>query len=447
MRECLGSREIRGMQKMKQTDVLWLVEHVARELDVACAVKCIAKKKYGLTIEIKQVYRDACNLMCQRRLRPRVIALPFFFRSSVTAVCNYLKRWPNAIFFNLAWEQIFYRKLRQIKTPADDFVRQNVIHHAWGRFFKEYLVEKGVAERNIVLNGNPVYQLYLGPYRRYYRDRTWLAHRYGLDERKRWIFIPENYRWAFVKDRWMKELFKRGGGELDELLDMRRFAAASLTELLKWCNETAGNHELEIVFRPKPATMLKEMKDFFAERVNDRTPAHLHFIKGASVREWILASDLVISCFSTTLIEASIANRPVFMVEPLPLIDSFHSEWYKYLSRIKSGGEFERACTNELPGANKELGRWASRVMLSDGDPIAGLAEALSHLAGKSLQRPDLRSEMTAVIERLKQLTRRVLGRDQDYFNVRTNENDVFNDEVVNWRTRKWSEVLFHNPA
>ena len=32
----------------KVIDVLWLLEHVAREFDVACAVKFLAKNKFGI---------------------------------------------------------------------------------------------------------------------------------------------------------------------------------------------------------------------------------------------------------------------------------------------------------------------------------------------------------------------------------------------------------------
>jgi surface carbohydrate biosynthesis protein len=428
------------MAAVKRPDVLWLIEHVAREMDVACAVKCIAEGKHGLTIEIKNISLDAPRLMTQ--CCPRVVALPFFYHSNNVAVFNYLERWPKAVFFNLAWEEIFYKGQKKDKAPSDDVARHKVIHHAWGRFFERHLLDNRVTKRNIHLNGNPVLQLYQDPYKKYFPDRTWLSARYGLDEKKRWIFVPENYRWAFVRDQWIEAVTQRKGRDRDELVHMRSFAAHSLAELMTWCNRAAENGSLEIIFRPKPWTRLQDMEDFFAKSVGEKKSCRFHFIKNESVREWILASDVVISSFSTTLIEAALADKPAFMVEPLPLIEPFHNEWYDHVARIKNLTEFEKACFHNSSGVSCELKSWASSEMLANGDPIAGLAAILSELVGRPSGRPDLRSELTAVIQMLKQFTRRALGLGNAYFNVRTHENDIFDDELVKRKTRRWSQLL-----
>jgi hypothetical protein len=169
----------------------------------------------------------------------------------------------------------------------------------------------------------------------------------------------------------------------------------------------------------------------------------LHFIKEESVREWILASDVVISSFSTTLIEAALAGKSAFMVEPFTLIKSFYNEWYDHVARIKNFAEFEEACLDKSNGANSELRNWARCEMLAKGDPIAGLAEMLSELAGWPPGKSDSRSELTSGIQVLKQLTTRALRLDKAYFIPRTHENDIFNDDLVNRRTRRWSQVLF----
>lgn len=43
---------------MKNIDVIYLYEHAARELDVACAVKCLAERHYGLRIELQHLKMD-----------------------------------------------------------------------------------------------------------------------------------------------------------------------------------------------------------------------------------------------------------------------------------------------------------------------------------------------------------------------------------------------------
>ena len=42
----------------KPIAVLLFIEHVARELDVACAVKYLAKQRHGLSVEIASIIYD-----------------------------------------------------------------------------------------------------------------------------------------------------------------------------------------------------------------------------------------------------------------------------------------------------------------------------------------------------------------------------------------------------
>ena len=365
---------------MKKIDVLWLVEHIAREMDVACAVKCLAQARYGVDITMRHIYLHANEVM--KKYDPAVVVFPFLYRTSDLAIDDYISVWPNATYLNLAWEQIHYKAHLKMKAPGDEFTRQRVIHHAWGDFYRNYLLESGVPPEHVFVNGNPVYQLYKSPYEQYYKPRDWLAHEYGLDDSSRWIFIPENYKWAFFDDGKIQR-FANKGGDLDELLNMRAFCQESLAHLLRWCNETARNGQLEIIFRPRPATMLQQMEAFFGRHVGSPVD-NLHFIKGESVREWILASDVVISSYSTSLIEAAVANKPIYMAEPIPIPESLHCDWYDYAPRLHSSSEFEEVCLTESDNGASKLRLWAQEEMLANGDPIEGLADFVARLVEKT---------------------------------------------------------------
>jgi surface carbohydrate biosynthesis protein len=421
------------MTKMKKIDVLWLIEHVAREMDVACAVKYLAKARYDLEIEIRHVYLHTLENMSH--FEPRVVAMHAFYNAHDLAVKDYVERWPSATFFNLAWEEIFYKGHLKIKAPADRFTREKVIHHAWGKFFKQYLIENGVLEKNVFLNGNPAYELYREPYNKFYPDKKWLAQKYNLDPGKRWIIIPENYRWAFITDSTIAWRV-REGADGAELTGMRDFARDSLIHLLKWCSDTAKDTQIEVIFRPKPVTMLTEMEDFFKQHVNEPRSAGLHFIKGESVREWILAGNTVISSFSTTLIEAAIAGKAAYMVEPLPLTESFEADWYEYVPRLHNADEFHAACLETKPPSLNRLKDWAEGEMFSKGDPIAGLADFLHTLAQKTPAPVSLQSRMKNYYRRLRYPYRKT------YFNPRTHENDSFDDNYVKQKVAEWGKVL-----
>jgi surface carbohydrate biosynthesis protein len=491
---------------MKKTDVLWLVEHTVREMDVTCAVKSLAQARYGINITVRNIYLHANDAM--KEYIPSVVVFPFLYRISDLAIGDYVEVWPRATYFNLAWEQVHYKAHLKMKAPGDEFTRQGVTHHAWGEFYMDYLLESGVPPERIFVNGNPVYQLYKEPYRRYFKPRDQLAREYDLDPSKRWVFIPENYKWAFFSDDKLQRSASRGGN-MDEHLNMRDFCQQSLGHLLRWCNEAAQSGDLEIIFRPRPATNSQQMEAFFKE--NAGVPSkYFHMTKAETVRDWILASDVVISSYSTSLIEAAVACKPIYMVEPIPIPESLQCDWYEFVPRIYRSAEFEEACLTSAENGSHELQRWTEEKMLANGDPINGLADFIGHLvegAGASKANlvygsffstglPIIESSKARVKRRFKRLnkysskamqtllstfkaivlyliailkpnswgTQKRSNQDdlsgllehltsaaqifsegfknRNYFNPLTHENDVFTEVEVHERVEKWSEIL-----
>jgi surface carbohydrate biosynthesis protein len=416
----------------KEIDVLWLIEHIAREMDVACAVKAIAESKYGLRVEIRNIYYHAKeNMEC---FQPLVVVHPFFYYlKEALATEDYVKTWPRSVHFNLAWEEIHYKAHQTIKAPTGEFVQKKVLHHAWGDFYKRYLRKYGVPEEHIFVNGQPAYQLYFPPYREYYHNREWLAQKYGLDPSKRWVFIPENYRWAFTNKF---KLFTQLGGDKNEMLALQDFSLASLKVLLEWCNASASHEDITIIFRPRPATNSKMIMDFVSEKIGTVVP-NLHFIKEESVREWTLASDVVFSSYSTSLIEAAIAGKPAYIAEPLPFPESLYYDWYKITPHVYTKEEFETACWREDIAVSAPLRSWAIDEMLSHGDPIQGLASYVNELV------------VTEHRKRFKFLSRltwsgQVFSKKPGkvYFNPVTHENDVFTPEEVDKHVADWKQIL-----
>jgi hypothetical protein len=300
----------------------------------------------------------------------------------------------------------------------------------------------GVEEKNIFVNGNPVYQLYLDPYRTFYKNKNELARIYNIDPKKRWIFVPENYRWAFIRDHSIQRRVQHEGVNEKELLGMREYAQESLVELLRWCNLLGLNKDIELIFRPKPATNLTEMQSFFNERVSQEKSTGFHFIKGESVREWNMASDLIVSSFSTSLIEASIASKPVYMVEPLPLIESFEADWYQYLPIIRQQSEFIKICLEGNSDVDKGLRAWAMKEMLANGDPIFGLASWVATQVQKQnkIWSPwkTIEAYKSGFVRKIKTFKKHK----KNYFDKDTHENDAFIEADVQTNILKWKKVL-----
>lgn len=375
---------------MQAIDIVYFYEHAARELDVACAVAAGLRQR-GVGVQI--VHWPVDFPVAVNRIRPHVVALPFCYsEQSYEALLAY---WRGAIFFNLAWEQLFYSGNRSAKTPRGEFSTRHVIHHAWSKEYAAFLQRNGISEQFIFLNGQPAYTLYDEPYRHYFVSRDELAARYGLDSTRRWVFFPENYNWAFYSQTTLEQFIAKGQSPEDVRL-MREFCDLSLKAVLTWCAQAVQEENIELILRPRPSTPREEF-EAFAHRVLQKIPARMHIIQHESVREWILSSDVVISSHSTSLIEAALAGKTVYMLEPFPIPSALHVDWHDLVARIRIEEDFLKICAGSDLGQEHPLAKWARETFMSQGDAIRRLVEYLADLVHGEIKAPPFASRQAAV--------------------------------------------------
>ncbi len=371
---------------MQTIDLLLFYEHTARELDALCVVKHLCETRHGLRVELAhQPYGGPEAL---ERWNPQVVAVPFCYSQSVTHY-PFLLDWPTATIFNLAWEQLFYQGNRAAKLPEGEFECRHVLHHAWGDVFARTLEGQGVPRANIFVNGQPAYMLYTEPYRRFFSSRAELAQRHGLDPAKRWVFFPENYNWAFYAE-WKLAEMAASGTSHEHIQAMVAFCQDSFGQVMEWCRRATAQGDVEVIVRPRPATPMGEFAAAVERSVPVRPPS-LHIIKDESVREWILASDVVVSSYSTSLIEAAVAGKASYMLEPIPIPQALHVEWHDRTARLRTYAQFEAACLGQPErSSDQQLGQWARGQLMAHGDALANLADHLASLARQHRPRLNL---------------------------------------------------------
>ena len=137
-------------------DVLYLIEHVARELDIACAIRHLAKRWHGVNIEIGSLAAEPGPAAMPR---PKLIAVPFFCSKNSRPIRHLIRRFPGVPFVNMAFEQMISKGVEKLKCPKNDTSRQNVLYLAMGDFFGNYLASHGVARQNVVNIGSMACQL------------------------------------------------------------------------------------------------------------------------------------------------------------------------------------------------------------------------------------------------------------------------------------------------
>lgn len=435
---------------MKTYDVLFLIEHVDRELDAISCISSILQTTYGLSCAVRNFYSDMVPL---QQIKPKVLCVPFFYFLDHAPMRNYVKRWPHSAIVNFAWEQILYKMNMDIKIPKDEWALQRVTHMCWTTAYQDLITSLGVSRDRAPLCGNPVMKFYEQPYRNYFRSRDELAELHGIDPRRRWLLFPENYRWGFLSDRQI-EGFAKQGGSLDYIRKAHAYCKRSFAEVLRWFARLDRADDPIIVLRPRPATAAAEITAF-AEATLGRIPDNLRVIKAETARDWILASDIVMSSYSTTLIEAALAGKPIHLVAPEPFPEALEDSWYDLVDAITEGDRFVATARDAPAPANSvALQTWARERFLGAGDPLRAMAGVVAQHAGaaplpvrKDIPRPSaagaLQSSLWNMLVRKPNIHRLVKRIEPDFsFTYHKHEKDVFHVNDVYRRALQWNQIL-----
>jgi hypothetical protein len=144
----------------------------------------------------------------------------------------------------------------------------------------------------------------------------------------------------------------------------------------------------------------------------------------------VLASDQVVSSYSTSLLEAAVAGKPAWMFEPISFPEGLHCEWYDSAPRIRSVAEFVHVCKTHSAVTDHSLAHWVQANLLPEHDSIEKIVHELWKIrAGATAERkygpmpPDLGSKA--------------------YFNKDTHEMDEFTPDDAITRSSRWSLLLF----
>ena len=427
-----GVQELKAMQDI---NVLFLVEHVDRELDVVTCLMQKLESGFGITSQARNYYYDFQQNLAL--FNPSVVVFPFFYGADHLYPIQYSARWPHAHLVNLGWEQILNKLDVGMKTPRDDTARSRVCHICWTPKHRDFLANNGVEPDHLLLTGNPVMKLYDDPYRSYFKSREQLAKLYELDGTKKWVLFPESYQFAFFSDELLKLLVVQQNADAEFLSQAKGYCERSLKQLFMWANELSGNDTL-FILRPRPSTTRDEMVNFMHRTVQNPS-ANLKIIKTETAREWILAADHVMSSHSTTLIEAALAGKPVHRFSPEAYPEAVALEWHGLVPLLCDRKGFLDAVQREVTEPTGiPLAEWARAQFLFAGDPLDAIADWIArlHSGGHHAQSPSA-SQQQGIRD----------GRDSWDGEGDTLENDIFDGEDVASRLSRWQSVLKASPA
>jgi hypothetical protein len=229
---------------------------------------------------------------------------------------------------------------------------------------------------------------------------------------------------------------------------MRDYCNRSLKDVLQWLAHAARNERIEIILRPRPSATMEEFQAFVGG-ILPEIPPHLHILQQGSIREWILASDVILSSHSTSLIEGAVAGKPVFIVEPDPMPAALKVEWHDRLAHLKTCDEVHQVCAGKIDEGDTRLKDWAGETMMRYGDSIRNIAQFVRRLLSGEVDAPPPPSREVAtptlkwipsarlwsIYRRVKQGLRlkKTGGIEPEFV------KDVVSQDEINSRIQRWS--------
>ena len=331
----------------KKVDVIFFVEHKDREFDSYKEVAKVLKEKYNLSSLIISNFFHSYLLWVYR---PKLI------------VWNNLtdnKGYPDGFIWNLyrddlvyvshRWEQLLSPINFKFKAPKNSFEKEKVKLFAWNEDFKNYLISYGVREENIFVVGNIANNVLFNMKDKKEEFKEKLSKEFKLDKNKEWLFLPMNYNWAFFSDEMVKRRIKNGYDE-NIAWEYREYAKSCLKEFIYFVDKLS-KRDLEIILRPHPSITEDDYKRTFNE-VLGYVPDIL-INKSYSIREWIVASDIIGSSWSTSVWDAYQIGKKAFYFTPIKRPSWLDTFWMREVPNIKNIEEFDEFKKKNLSNLNK----------------------------------------------------------------------------------------------
>jgi hypothetical protein len=226
-----------------------------------------------------------------------------------------------------------------------------------------------------------------------------------------------------------------------------------MAELVRWCQVLAAAGEAEVIFRPRPATSIAELTAFVAETLDGQSPA-FRIVKDRSAREWVLASDVVASSYSTVLIEAALAGKALLRAAPEPTPAGLRYDWCDLAPEAAEQAAFLDACRRADPSSGDALRQWTEETFFPAGDPVERLVQTIADEVHAAYAEPEASKAAThgmamppwlgpvAALSspqvRHELFEKHVPGY---AFNRSTHEKDLFAASEVDRRVKRWRQL------
>ena len=374
-------------KQVQEVDFMMIYEHKVRELENLCLIKYELERR-GHTVLIRHIEDEEALDAVKPVYHARVV---------VTMECyqNASLEWHTKDFvsfdkvIDMQWENIVYPR----DEGAGVFknytgIGREVVRVSWGEANKKRLLESAhMDERNIKVVGHVGMDFLRPQLRGYYMSREELFPLYDLPLDKKVLLFASPFYADNLSEEYIAGMCRKHGEEWRDYYD---FMMKSEHTILEWLERLCRERDdIVVVYRPHPGHIGEHMSE-----VAGRCP-NFRVISEKSVKQWILACDLVYTGNSSTIVEAFFADKMCYLLFPYEVTEGYELKLVSRGDKIRDYDAFRRSATGE--GGSFPIAKEAiNEIYLVDDTPsyikFADMAEEVLRDPSYALTRKQLRS-------------------------------------------------------
>lgn len=240
----------------------------------------------------------------------------------------------NTLFASFNFEQMLSSFNEEAKRPKKGFITSKLHHFSWSDDYSSYLAASSIEPEKIHQIQKPIYQaLEIMPEKHHLSIDNRLLKK--ISSYKKIVFIPLTCLQGFKSNERIRKEF--GNGILLERAIIRRdFVKKSIHQIFKWIVQLATEESKTVfILRPHPSVAIATYKDLFQE-LGIKPPLNIIISDKGTAIEWVTKSDIILSNYSSLLLDGLEYNIPSFILQPYIFPEDISYPWFSKFIKVES---------------------------------------------------------------------------------------------------------------
>jgi len=326
-------------------NIIIVYEVKNREYDNALLLKSeFEKRNYKVEILCK-------NEMFQLFHKNAIVLIPNCYCTDDFNFYYYLLNNCGNILVNLQYEQVLSNKWEKIGFHNPKGRAKNVIHLCWGINPYNRLKNNGIKKEKLKITGAIQLDFLRDEFVPFFYNRNELAEKYEIPKQKKWVFYISSFTYVDKNNILNTEKLLKINNYNDEFInDFETISIKSQKITLQWFENLLDNNpEIIVIYRCHPM----EKESYILEKTVSKYKNRFYCISELSVKQWILASDIITTWVSTSIIECYMAKKECYVLRPIKIPNEIDSVIYKECRYIENYSELQNLIADNFNIENR----------------------------------------------------------------------------------------------